>query len=49
MFCNNCGKEIKNDIKFCPYCGSEVEEELFDKIGLNSRKHILEKEEKKKI
>lgn len=22
MFCGNCGKEVENDAKFCPYCGS---------------------------
>lgn len=21
MYCNNCGKEITEDAKFCPYCG----------------------------
>ncbi len=21
MFCENCGKEIKDENKFCPYCG----------------------------
>lgn len=24
MFCTSCGKEISNDIKFCPYCGKPV-------------------------
>lgn len=23
MFCQNCGKQIENDVKFCPYCGTE--------------------------
>lgn len=23
MFCENCGKEIKNTENFCPYCGAE--------------------------
>lgn len=22
MFCQNCGKEISNDTKFCSYCGA---------------------------
>lgn len=22
MFCNNCGKEITEDAKFCIYCGN---------------------------
>ena len=24
MFCVKCGKELKEDAKFCPYCGAEV-------------------------
>ena len=24
MFCNNCGKEVKDDTKFCPFCGQEI-------------------------
>ena len=23
MYCHNCGKEIDDTVKFCPYCGSE--------------------------
>ena len=26
MFCDNCGKEILADDKFCPYCGTKVSE-----------------------
>ncbi len=25
MFCKNCGKEIEDDVKFCPACGTSVE------------------------
>ena len=24
MFCRKCGKEIKEGVKFCPYCGAET-------------------------
>ena len=24
MFCVKCGKELKDDAKFCPYCGKSV-------------------------
>lgn len=24
MFCSNCGKEIENGIKFCPFCGKKI-------------------------
>ena len=27
MFCNNCGREIKDTVKCCPYCGKSVEED----------------------
>jgi hypothetical protein len=30
MFCQNCGKEIKSEAKFCPYCGANQEEALSD-------------------
>lgn len=32
MFCINCGKELKDNTKFCPKCGNKVEnEELVNK------------------
>lgn len=24
MFCEKCGKEIKDNVKFCPFCGNKV-------------------------
>lgn len=24
-YCNNCGKELNGEMKFCPHCGSPVE------------------------
>ncbi len=35
MFCKNCGKEIKGENKFCPYCG--------EKLQLDERKKQLDK------
>lgn len=32
MFCKSCGKEIKDDIKFCPACGNAVKKENSDPI-----------------
>ena len=26
MYCKNCGKEINNDVEFCPYCGTSTNE-----------------------
>lgn len=28
MFCSNCGKEILDEIKFCPFCGVEVSKKI---------------------
>lgn len=28
MFCEKCGKEIKDNVKFCPFCGSKVSEKV---------------------
>ena len=33
MFCENCGREIKEESKFCPYCGCEIKNN-----SLNNRK-----------
>ena len=27
MFCNQCGKELSEDTKFCPSCGKETEKQ----------------------
>ena len=27
MFCINCGEQIKDGLKFCPYCGAKIAEE----------------------
>lgn len=29
-FCKNCGKQISEDLKICPYCGEKVERENYD-------------------
>ena len=31
MFCQNCGKEIPNDSRFCPECGTKQESEVVQK------------------
>lgn len=28
MFCGNCGKEMPDSIKFCPYCGTKLNNNL---------------------
>ena len=32
MFCDNCGKEIPDDAKFCPECGVMVSNEMADEF-----------------
>ena len=29
-FCRNCGKQISEDFKVCPYCGEKIEEEILE-------------------
>ena len=41
MKCNNCGKEIGNEMLFCPYCGS--------KQDLESSQDVAEKKVKKSV
>ena len=33
MFCKYCGKEIKNDAQFCPYCGGKQGHEAAEPIA----------------
>ena len=32
MFCNHCGKEIKNPSKFCPKCGAKIADSSLAKV-----------------
>tara|TARA_B100001989_G_C24423447_1_gene405227 strand:- start:170 stop:865 length:696 start_codon:yes stop_codon:yes gene_type:complete len=41
MFCSECGKEINNDVKFCPFCGTK---QIL--IGINQSKKDLKKNNK---
>ena len=34
--CDNCGKEIEEDVKFCPYCGDKVEDDVVNNNTDNS-------------
>lgn len=40
MFCSNCGKEVRDEAKFCSFCGAKLSpqqaSECTDKEGLNS-------------
>lgn len=36
MYCRQCGKELKEGIRFCPNCGSAVEENKIEKTVENS-------------
>lgn len=24
MYCYQCGKQVEEDVKFCPYCGAQL-------------------------
>lgn len=36
MFCSKCGKELKDGVKFCKYCGYNLEEETLGSIDNNN-------------
>ncbi|MBZ9623429.1 hypothetical protein G9F71_011250 [Clostridium sp. FP2] len=40
MICNNCNNEFTNisGLKFCPYCGEEIEEDIDSKVKQNAPK-----------
>lgn len=40
MYCGNCGKEIKETVNFCPYCGKKVIEDA----SKNEENHSLKSE-----
>ena len=45
MFCEKCGKEIKDNVKFCPFCGNKVSEKMETHQTVQKR---MSKETKKK-
>ena len=46
MFCKKCGKEIKEGVRFCPYCGAEsgVSNEMKATESRGSKKEKNQKE-----
>ena len=42
MYCSKCGKEVKDGIKFCPYCGNDLSSASKENID-NGSEHIEEK------
>ena len=47
MFCKKCGRNLKNDTMFCPYCGEKQCEDKKDVITAEAPKKI--KKERKKM
>lgn len=35
MYCDNCGKEIKDNIVYCRYCGKKINSSVVDKLENN--------------
>ncbi|MFQ6794190.1 zinc ribbon domain-containing protein [Thomasclavelia sp.] len=33
MFCTNCGKQIPDDVRFCPECGAQINNQQADPFG----------------
>ena len=49
MFCQNCGKEIKDTEKFCPNCGEPVVSEKNEAIGEKPNADTADGEKEYKI
>lgn len=43
MFCGKCGKEVKNTVAFCPFCGNEIPKE---REQPTYKKAVVDKESK---
>lgn len=49
MFCKNCGKEIEDTDKFCPYCGDKTDDMMDDsEIDCDHDEEDLEEESEEK-
>lgn len=46
MFCRYCGKEIKDDTNFCPYCGHDQRHNDEEVISSEEKSEVLPKESK---
>lgn len=45
MYCKNCGKEINNDVSFCPFCGTKQDEkEELAALPTSKEKNCFSKE-----
>ena len=38
MFCSKCGKQIEDDVQYCPFCGSKVNVEWEEKQEISYKK-----------
>jgi len=45
MFCTNCGKELEEGDRFCPYCGSPVESSKITMLSEKPNKQDQEEQE----
>ena len=51
MFCGNCGKEIDNDVKFCPFCeknneSDAIKEDSFTQVENNQQNNTFQEKPK---
>jgi hypothetical protein len=51
MYCQNCGKEIDDSVKFCPYCGEGTAEEdsLYDDVEYDDTVYVKQKNTDRKV
>ena len=43
MYCIKCGKELSNDMDFCPFCGEKIHHNVIDIIEEEKVDDIVEK------
>ncbi len=48
MFCKKCGKEVADDTRFCPFCGTQLSGEETEKPVVDPTPRVVENETKVK-
>ncbi|AYW46475.1 zinc-ribbon domain-containing protein [Tetragenococcus koreensis] len=47
MYCNQCGKEINKEMRFCPFCGAEQKRRMLVSPTFLKKKKLKKKHKEK--